>query len=281
LLSNGGFVKNKNKDSVGIEMKIGLWSDLHLDDPCHAAIENHTELAGGLDVLIVAGDLSTFDRRDEGRACLLAFAQVCKHVVVVLGNHDYSSTSSGCDEIVRDWEEWSNEQASVHVLLDDSVVLDGVRFAGGTGWTSYRGLERAERAHLAAKVLDFRRVCGLTMEGVTEKHEQYVACMHDILRQSSEPVVLVSHHLPSWDCIAKKFKSSRLSAAYASHIPEQRLLVPFARKILLAAHGHSHVVKAVEVEGVPVFCHPRGNSEEVSVAATYPLVMSLPSPALK
>ena len=109
-------------------MKIQLLSDLHAD----VAPVKPITVAPDIDVVIVAGD--TCQGAECGFAFLRRIVPMQIPVVAVLGNHEYYGRCLP--------DELAHARAvaplyGVHLLENDAVVIDGVRFVGATLWTDY------------------------------------------------------------------------------------------------------------------------------------------------
>lgn len=104
-------------------MKLHILSDLHLG---FGAMERPLNDA---DVVILAGDIS---RPREAVAWAIRFE---RPVLYVLGNHEFYGSSI---EAARREARALCRGSPVHLLDDDEIVIDGVRFLGTTLWTDFR-----------------------------------------------------------------------------------------------------------------------------------------------
>ena len=104
-------------------MKLNILSDLHL------SVGGMDRPRNDADVVVLAGDIA---RPREAAAWALGFD---KPVLYVLGNHEFygGSIDGTADELKR-----LCAGSHVHVLDDDEIVIDGVRFLGSTLWTDFR-----------------------------------------------------------------------------------------------------------------------------------------------
>jgi Icc-related predicted phosphoesterase len=147
-------------------MKIGVCSDLHLE---FGTLELTNP--GDVDVLILSGDilvendLGVWDRRQAELGFMTKrsqlfheFMQRCseqfKTVVYIAGNHehyhgDFAVTLS---ELKRKFAYLKN----VNVLDKESIVVDGVRFFGGTLWTDMNKRDPLTLYQITRKMNDFR-----------------------------------------------------------------------------------------------------------------------------
>lgn len=111
-------------------MRLWILSDLHMeltrgwDLP---AIADRPPF----DVMIVAGDLTT--RMERGVRWLLERV-MDQHVIYVCGNHEaYGTDLDRTVEKARAAAAGSN----IHVLQNDSLIINGTLFFGATGWTDF------------------------------------------------------------------------------------------------------------------------------------------------
>ena len=146
-------------------MEIRLASDLHLEHVRENIPLHETNFVPRLDddsnrVLVLAGDITSQFRAirknpgwDEYTPWLRNLLPRFKHVVYVLGNHDLWA-GGHYPEVYDYWMTMAEHRENLHVLQNSSVVLDGVRFAGGTMWTDI-----SERGAYA--MMDFLKARGI------------------------------------------------------------------------------------------------------------------------
>jgi predicted phosphohydrolase len=113
----------------GVSMRIQIFSDLHVDVAPAKAIA----IGADIDAVIIAGD--TCEGAENAFAHLRTIVPMQVPIVMTMGNHEYYRHCLP--------EELSIARAQaplygVHFLENDTVVLNGVRFAGATLWTDYR-----------------------------------------------------------------------------------------------------------------------------------------------
>ncbi|HKO68156.1 MAG TPA: metallophosphoesterase, partial [Burkholderiaceae bacterium] len=103
-------------------MKLNVLSDLHL------SVDGLPHPRNDADVVVLAGDIA---RPRESAEWARKFD---KPVLYVLGNHEFygGSIEATADELKR-----LCAGSNVHVLDDDEVEIDGVRFLGSTLWTDF------------------------------------------------------------------------------------------------------------------------------------------------
>lgn len=213
-------------------MRIHLLSDLHLETGPYVIPEDLE-----FDILVAAGDIS--DRPEQAIEFLKS---VGKPVVYVLGNHDYWSKNGDIDMAERLAELKALAAGSnVHILENESVVIDDTRFLGCTLWTGYGAnptdsrirkpntdLQRIAwgvmndfsrignaswwtpentarwQAWLAeAGHIDYGKYKWFNPVAAYDLHEASMEWLRDQLRKDGnwDQTVVVTHHAPSWQVL--------------------------------------------------------------------------------
>ncbi|WP_246748020.1 metallophosphoesterase [Methylobacterium sp. SD274] len=190
-------------------LRLWVFSDLHQDWGENAWDPAAHVPAGGFDVAVVAGDvhmplvraLDWLGERLPGVP-----------VVYVPGNHDFWWDRGEERYTIFDQLDRGRERAGafgIHLLLDDVVIIDSVRFAGGILWTDFRlgsfSLNHGIRtAQGRGGMVDYRRIRTgprsrnrIEPEDVLAMHRVTRAFIEDTLAVSHpSPTVVVTHHAP-------------------------------------------------------------------------------------
>jgi len=122
-------------------MKIAAISDLHgLSTLSEEELRDFYAEEGfkKVDVVVVAGDIfpsygrnSNGQRKDLKKALLPWCASLDAQVVLTLGNHDYLEPDDIREEIEK-----AGLTGKVHLLINEEITIDGVRFYGNP-WTPH------------------------------------------------------------------------------------------------------------------------------------------------
>jgi Icc-related predicted phosphoesterase len=217
-------------------LRLWIVSDLHIeltrgwDLPAPDARPHY-------DVLVVAGDLIT--RMERGVAWLQSRV-ADRQVVYVAGNHEFYGT-----DIDRTVEKARAAAAgsNVHVLQNDSVILDGVTFLGCTLWTDFDLFGDAEYAMTAAaeSMNDYRKIrlgayeLRLRPKDTLKRHMESRDFIARELRKPGRHVV-VTHMGPHPDCARRGFERDISSAAYTSDCSD--VIAEGAPELWI--YGHTH-----------------------------------------
>ena len=247
-------------------MRIGLTSDLH--------VEHHPEVvpliaararALAVDVLIVAGDVSSNLATLE--AALVALRPSAPRLVFVPGNHDLWMLKDTPTSRARYEREIPAlcARAGADAIRQAPVEIDGVAFAGVTGWYDYslRNRELDGTFTLAdyergawgrLRWNDKARISwpgddGAELGDVAICDGQVALLERQLAEVGARPTVVVTHHLPfvelatsrgepPWDFINGFMGSERLGEAMRR-----------APNVRLGVCGHTHFRKRGEFEG--------------------------------
>lgn len=246
-------------------MRLHILNDLHLE---FARWPREVDVnAVDADVTVLAGDIGV-----GLQGVAWALAAIRRPVIYVLGNHEYYGQRLMPELLAA--ARTKCRGTHVHLLENDAVVIEGVRFLGCTLWTDFALFEEEERNVRAMEVAgmkmgDFRRIMVGRRDGgygknklipftpamARERHlasrawlERELATPHD------GPTVVVTHHAPSARSLPYQEPSWLLDAAYASDL--ERLMGE--ERVRLWVHGHTHLATDYEIKGTRVVSNPRG-----------------------
>ncbi len=109
-------------------MRIAALADLHFSPQRYDRIrEPLAHVRDEADVLVIAGDLTNYGKKEEMESLLNALVRIRVPIVAVLGNHDYESNQQ--DELIR-----MMTAEGIKVLDGTGYERDGVGFAGTKGF---------------------------------------------------------------------------------------------------------------------------------------------------
>ena len=194
-------------------------------------------------VLVLAGDIGwpVRSRKDKNHndvytQFLKTMRQIFKYVVVVAGNHEYYPRIGilETDEVL-------------HVIARDADVIflqretwthpsSGVVFAGCTLWTKITGNAVSE--------MNDRKYVYSSQQYALALHKRDRKWIKDTLQNSAGPIIMVTHHPPSFQCLADQYvgQVGVDFTGYATNL-EKHLVPPVLKWIC----GHTHCTKSVAV----------------------------------
>jgi Icc-related predicted phosphoesterase len=247
-------------------MKLQILSDLHTEFAEFSPPET------GADVVILAGDIGVGLGGIEWAASQFPN----QPVIYVPGNHEYYGHDiTLIDELVKQSPE------NIHVLNNDAMVLNGVRFLGSTLWTDFRldGESEAwfarQRARRSMEDFAVIKLGGrpFTPEISVGLHVASRAWIERELDTPFDgPSVVITHHLPAAISVAKRYENDPLNPAFASRLED--LIEKYQPALWI--HGHTHEPCHYDLFGTRVICNPRGYPREERGTAFNPgLVVEL------
>lgn len=220
-------------------MKIRLLSDLHIEvSPYNIDYNNE-------DILVLAGDISTDPYDIINLVNNYLKQNKNTQIIFVLGNHDYYDRK--IHQTFQIFE--SVNIPRFHFLQDSSTVINGIRFFGSTLWTDLKGVSEIQ---VENSILDYHRIPQFTPKTCKFIHNCSLNSLKHCLKNSSEPVVVISHHLPSYKSIHEKYKNNPLSPVWASNLDD------LVKQTILWMHGHTHSSLDYKIDSTRVVCNPRG-----------------------
>ncbi|HEY8034707.1 MAG TPA: metallophosphoesterase [Methylobacter sp.] len=259
-------------------MKIFLTSDIHTEhahfrfNPCVNYQSLRFDHPLDADVIVLAGDIG---ERTQG----LEWARnrfTNKEIVYVAGNHEfYESDLSVMSEMKLKAKEFG-----IHLLDNDSVVINGVRFLGTTLWSDFNRYCRLSVTMATHLMRDYEYIRCVDWWRNKQNREQAVGLMNPDSLFGFEPeffsptvayllhraainwlkqelaiahngkTVVVTHHSPSFRSSPDK------DPAYASNLDD--FIAEHSDKITAWFHGHIHWPVDYEIAGVRIVSNPRG-----------------------
>jgi predicted phosphodiesterase len=247
----------------------------------HVISDLHLERAGfdappvDADVLVAAGDIA---RGTDGVAWL-AEAAAGRPAIYVAGNHEFYGHA--LPALVDDLRA-AAAGTTVHVLENEEVVLDGVRFLGCTLWSDFdfSGPEqRAASMGVCARVVNDYAHIAYEPEGRTlrpaDTRTRHVASRHWLSRRLAAghdgPTVVVTHHQPLIRTRPTEPMYQAIAGAFASDLTD----LMGGDRAGLWIYGHTHRVADLDVGGTRVISNPRGYPHEAVEGFDPALVVAL------
>lgn len=232
-------------------MKIRLLSDLHLES---SGFEYTYQ---GEDVLVLVGDIIDGNNIHRLEYWLETIPDSVS-VAYVPGNHEFYHTSleAGMDRLI----ELTFKRKSLCVLQNDwnLKVHEGIKyyFFGGT---QFSHIPDELAGHRDFKLLgDFRYTHNHSIEKHNEQFELFNEAYDDFIKLDKyqpSKIIVISHFLPSAQCIHPKHKSNSLNTYYCADNEER------VKQADLWLFGHTHSSVDIVIDKTRVVCNPRGYSK--------------------
>ena len=239
--------------------KIAFTSDIHLEFGDIELVNKHNA-----DILVLAGDISTPHKwhhdgyvYGEQSAFFKRVSEAFGHVVYIPGNHEhYHGDVNQTGNILKEeLAKYKNFTFGTH------VEHDGGDFAivGNTLWTDFDKCNPIVLNAANMGMNDFRIVRNASQrfnsnDAMARHYVAKVDISESAHKFKDKKLIVVSHHLPSYQVIAEGFRDSRLNGAYASDLDEYMQEINASVWI----HGHSHQPADMMIGKTRVIRKPRG-----------------------
>lgn len=230
------------------------------------------------DMTVLAGDIGVGLQGIEW--ALKAFA---RPVIYVMGNHEFY----GQRTMPELWKAARKKVAGthLHLLENEAVEIDGVRFLGCTLWTDFCLHGQGEQAAAMKAGLglnDYWSILVSHPSGYTNNtaflrpadtlklHLESRAWLDKQLSEKSDgKTVVVSHTAPHRGSLHEKYEFDPLSPCFVSNLPG------LVERADLWIHGHTHNAFDYRVERCRVVCNPRGYVGETGTGFNPGLVVEV------
>jgi predicted phosphodiesterase len=235
-------------------MRLHILSDLHLEFGTVRIPKTDA------DVVVLAGDIHL--GREGRKWARRHFAD--KHVVYVLGNHEFyrHSIPALTENLKRE-----TDGSQIHVLENQAFQLDGLTFLGCTLWTDFKLVDDCETAMRVAEdtisdysIIDFEPESQvLRAKDTLRLHEESLVWLKsELAKHDPTRTVVVTHHGPSARSIPSHHAGSPLNPAFVSKLD---LLVETS-DVPLWIHGHTHHNVDYKIGSTRVLSNQRGYPDE-------------------
>jgi predicted phosphodiesterase len=234
-------------------MKVRVYSDLHnefhkFDPPA---------LDSSVDLVILAGDIDK-----KARGVKWANETFSCPTVYVVGNHEFYD--GHIDRTLQKMRDAAGPH--LHVLENQSLILNGIRILGTAGWTDFTSTgDQVAASRMAWEWMnDFKYIRAdagyrrLRPDDLVTRNHAAKAWLAEQLAEPFEgKTIVVSHHSPSPVVVGSKH-DGHLNAAYSNDWP--RLI----EQADVWIFGHTHQFVDVQLGGCRVISNPRGYPNEIT-----------------
>ena len=264
-------------------MKIDILSDLHLDfyfKPHLTTSENIISLFREIftdnetraigDVLIIAGDIGHYNEQNI-KILKIFQKEFYKHIVCVLGNHDYYLVNSEAQytfendsfKRVKHMRELINQEKNIYCLNGEVIEIEGIRFGGVDSWYDGNYIKKYftqfDNNHINLlwneNINDSRLIKGISRFDDIAKLE--IPKLENIYKECD---VMITHVNPSIDeeHINEKYRNSPINTFFT--FDGSKYYKNGSMRYWL--FGHTHDVIEYEMEDVKFLCNPLGYPTE-------------------
>ena len=234
-------------------MRVHYMSDLHLE------FSNQDVALPSGEVLILAGDmtiaycLDPANQEDNARKARESTARFFdqarrnfRDVILLSGNHEpYGYDIDGAHDRIRATLAGDN----VHYLENEAIEINGARFLGCTLWTDMDGRNPSALNQVGRALNDFYLVATkgrrFTTSDAADRHDASLAWLDaELNQQPDRPVIVVTHHAPSYQGLHGAHVASALNPGLASNLDG---FISAHPNIMTWVFGHTHVRKTFAI----------------------------------
>jgi len=209
--------------------------------------------------LIIAGDLCENSWWYNHTTLLGDICFRYDRVIYVLGNHEYYRDNMPNTH----WKFKLLEKkfSNLTCLENETITIDGVKIAGTTLWFPFDPMNFTYEKNMSDfyEIHDFR-----------SKVYEYNRYAKEFL-DSCNADLWVTHHLPHYLSIHKKYKNNNLNRFFLSEIGEMIL----SREPKVVVHGHTHIPCEYSLGNTRVYCNPMGYPGEHGTVEYKPLIIEV------
>ena len=200
-------------------------------------------------------------RKPEGEF-LSSVAGEFPEVIYIAGNHEYYGG------VWEDTQEFLHNLTVVRFMDGELCHISGVEIFAGTLWTDCERGHPITIRNIQHGLNDYRRILqadGLPITPATTiaEHERTLDTL-----ATCRPMVVITHHAPSFRSVNPEHAGSELNGAYCSDLEHIILSRP---EIRLWIHGHTHGTTDYVIGQCRVMSNARGYSRWANAHPENPL----------
>jgi predicted phosphohydrolase len=256
-------------------MKFRLISDLHLEflaedfhktklysgNPPKSLSEQALELIPVMpdekeQVLILAGDICNARDVLELSDFFTELNDRFKLVIYIMGNHEYYFHNY---KKTYEYVKWALECFDNIIVMNNNILeLDDCLIVAGTMWTNFDNGNPLSIEYARGAMSDYRLVNNgsaiLSPYDTIEEHKKFMLVFDKLNEYPDKPLVVVTHHAPSYKSVTPEFVGSPLNPAFVNNLDN------FISQLNIKywIHGHVHSKCDYMIDNTRVIANPRG-----------------------
>lgn len=228
-----------------------VMSDLHLEF-------NKDVDPGTGDVLVLAGDICVVREYTKYHEFFEKCAKGYNKVFYVMGNHEYYDGDwSSVEDRLR-----SNLPPGITLLQNQSEFYNGHHYVGATMWADFNNGDHVTMNTAQDSMSDYhvirKKAHDLSPLDVLYEHQQTINWFEQVLPTLRGPVVMITHHQPSFKSVENTRYASGLQGAYCTDLTE---FIMKHKNITHWCCGHVHATNDYMIGQCRVLSNPRGYYE--------------------
>ena len=236
-------------------MDFQIVSDLHLDFLTDEEASFSRLIEPSAPVLLIAGDTSPIFTTTtfKTRKFFLDAQDAFERIIRVPGNHDFFGLDSETNDSL--WFGYFKVM-SQNSMFGNRIIerIEDVTIIGCTLWSN---VPKKYVYEIEGFMPDYKDIVNCDVKMTNKLHFADLTFIENALKDpKNEKCLILTHHLPTWNCVSDRYKSSIFTYAFANKLDD--LIQEYSEKIVLWAHGHSHDFLQTYVEDVPIVRNPYG-----------------------
>src|SRR5579872_6011878 len=243
-------------------MKIQLISDIHfefLDSP-----DFYNILIPSAPYLAILGDINYIfgEYKSQYKSFLSYCSDNFKTVFLVPGNHEYYQCSNidklDMDQADNELETLTVEFNNIYFMQRKNIIIkeDNIKYVilGSTLWTNILSTENDDILNTMRDYKYIYNEKGLIYPAdIINLHKKNTLWLLENVTQAKGIVIVLSHHMPSYDLIVDEYKNSKFNSSYASSL--EYLMLP---QVKLWLFGHTHFSLDMTIRNCRCISNPYG-----------------------
>lgn len=244
------------------DFRIQVISDVHLE--MHRYIP---KLKVGAEILCLCGDIG-YPLWQTYKEFLSWASANYKWVFLLAGNHEFYHNTIPMQEMITEIKTICFGFPNI-TFLDNKVITVyygseyrlSLRIFGATMWSDTSehasdvryGMNDYSRITYLDESSSKRRRYPISPEQTTNLHHETRKKIREVIANEETPLIILTHHLPSFKCISPEFANDTLNCAYASDCDDL-----ITEPVILWAFGHSHRCHDLKINNIRVVSNPLG-----------------------
>jgi predicted phosphodiesterase len=238
-------------------MKIRYLSDLHLEFISPTNLQkliSKIPLPTTKEICILAGDIGNPYTSNYNTFIEFINTNFIK-TFIITGNHEYYHISKTIDETNIYLENYFYKYKNITFLNNQYEDYENYRFIGTTLWSKVINPKYEISDVDNIRNFDYIKNNSLNMLNID--------FLDDILENSTNNCIIITHHLPSNKLIDIKYKIPKyLSYNQWFYCDLDYLIENNKNKIKCWIYGHTHLPSTILINNIPFICNPLGYPNE-------------------
>lgn len=239
-------------------MILSIASDLHLTS--RNGLGSQFFLNNNSSLLILCGDVCEIGQLEHFKTSFFdRISQLWENILYIPGNHEFyhcPSYTKGISVL----DSFLKQYPNIHLLNNSIKEIDGIVFVGSTLWSSLDNFNPVTVFYAPRKISDYSVIFTEPFKKLTPKdtftfYKESVKYIEKTILTENKPVVVLTHHAPSFKSVHENYKGNLLNGVFVSDLDDLILENP---QIKLWVHGHCHSECNYYIGLTQIVCHPKG-----------------------